>query len=281
MSRRCSSVGRARLVAVLWLALGAGACTGPLSMEDERRVAVEADRDVRRHNPMLRDEVVLGYVDQVGQNIVRALGPQPYEYRFHVISDPEVNASTLGAGFVYVHSGLILAARNVSELAGVLAHEIGHVERRHVADKYNRNRSAGVLHTIGVIAGGVLAGQAGAMAANMGGELAAIAVLSAFTREQESEADEFALPTLIRAGYDPAGLVTMFETLRAHYGEAGIGFLQNHPAPSDRIASTRAAIERMGVPENLRVDDAGRLEIVQRRVRLLEKNDRPARRQSK
>lgn len=280
MFRRCSERPRARRVVAWLLALVVLGCTTPLSMEDERRVAIEADRDVRRQMPMLRDEVVLAYVDRIGQDVVRALGPQPYEYRFHVISDPEINAFTPGAGFVYVHSALILAARNVSELAGVLAHEIGHVERRHVANAYNRQRSASVLHTIGVIAGGVLAGQAGAAAADIGGGLAAGAVLAAYTREQETEADEFALPTLIRAGYDPHGLVTMFETLRAQYGDGGIPFLQSHPAPSQRIATTRAALARTSVPEGLRVDDGGQLEIIQRRVRLLEKTDRPARRRS-
>ncbi len=249
------------------------ACTTPLSPGDERHVAVEADRDVRRTMTMMRDDVVLDYVDRIGQAVVYALGPQPYEYRFSVIENPEINAFTPGAGFVYVHTGVLLQARNVSEVAGVIAHEIGHVVRRHVALGYNRQRSAGVLHTIGVIVGAVLLGDAGAMLADLGGGLAAQTVLTTYSREQESEADAFAVEILPRAGYDPNGLVTFFQTVQREYGDGGIPFLASHPAPTDRIETTRALIVHGALPERLRVDDGGQLEIIQRRIRLLEKHD--------
>lgn len=265
-----------------WLAaLSCGvlfACASPLSVEDERRVAIDSDREVRRSMPMMRDDVVNAYVDRLGQAIVNTQGPQPYEYRFQVIEDPDINAFTVGAGFVYVNTATLLQARNVSEVAGVIAHEIGHVMRRHVAVGYNRGRSAGILHTIGVIAGAVLLGQAGADLANIGGGIAAQAVLATYTREQESEADAFAVEVMPQAGYDPNGLVTFFQTMQREYGDGGIPFLMSHPAPSDRIEAARALIARSALPERLRVDDAGQLEIIQRRVRLLEKNDRRLRR---
>jgi predicted Zn-dependent protease len=186
-----------------------------------------------------------------------------------VVEDDDINAFAAPAGHVYIHTGTILVAENVSELAGVIAHEIGHVARRHIAQNYNRQRNMGIGHQAAVLAAGIFGGGAAATAAKLGGGLAAMAYLNSFGREAEMEADTFAVETMPRAGYDPNGLVTFFETLRLESGDRPADFLSSHPATADRAEAARALIAAQPPTEGLAAHDNGRLEIIQRRIELV------------
>src|SRR5690606_29150958 len=142
-------------------------------------------------------------------------GPQPFRYEFAVVDDPEINAFAGPGGFVYVQTGTILAARNVAELAGVIAHEVGHVVERHVAENYNKQRAANLGRRAAVLGGGLVYGSAGATAASLATGLGSAAVLNSFGRDAEREADDFAVRVLPVAGYDPNGLPGFFETMLA------------------------------------------------------------------
>jgi predicted Zn-dependent protease len=266
----CKISSRRALAPALLLACLAG-CATPLSVPEERQLGFELDREVRREAILVRDEVIVGYVDRIGREIVRAAGEQPYEFHFQVIDDEEeINAFAGPAGWVYVNTSILLTARNVSELAGVIGHEIGHVVLRHVAQNYGRERSTSTLQQIGVLAAAAVGGSAAAGLANLGGGLAAMAYVNSFGREAEREADAFAVEMLPRAGYDPEGLVTFFDTLVREVGDGGMAFLSSHPATSERIRDTTALIEASPRGGDLRVDDGGQLEIIQRRIRLLD-----------
>lgn len=263
MPRSCS-----RAALALLAALAASGC-GTLSVADEQRLARQFDAQAQRQLRFVRDPVVTGYVDRIGQRIVAAAGPQPFAYQFSVIDDPEINAFAGPGGKIYVHTGTILGARNVAELAAVIAHEVGHVVDRHVAENYGKQRAADIGRQAAVLGGGLLAGAAGATAANLATGVGSAAVLNSFGREAEREADDFAVHVLPRAGYDPHGLPSFFETMIAQGGPSPPAFLSSHPAPSDRLETTRAAIAATPLPPGLRVDDDGRLEIIQRRIELL------------
>ncbi len=245
-----------------------GAC-GTLTVPEERKLGAEFSREIRREVVLLRDSVVTGYVERIGEEIVRAAGPQPFAYRFYVVADDEINAFAAPAGYIYVHTETLLMARNVCELAGVLAHEVGHVVKRHVAENYNRQRNTGIAHQGAVIAAGVFGGSAAAGAANLGGALAGTAFLNKFGRDAERESDVFAVEVMPKAGYDPIGLLTFFKTLRSQSGSGGVTFLSSHPATDERIEETRLLIGALPPQDNLRCDDSGRFEIIQRRIRLL------------
>jgi len=169
-----------------------------------------------------------------------------------------------------VNTGTILAAANASELAGVMAHEVGHAALRHLAENYNKQQGAGVLYKLGALGAAIFLPGAGAAAAQLGGQLAVIGVLNSFSREAEAEADNFAVEVMPKAGWDPHGLVTFFQTLNA---EAAHGrppeFLSSHPTTEKRIEATQARIRAAKLPEGLKEGDAGKLEIIQRRIRLL------------
>jgi predicted Zn-dependent protease len=262
----------AKLLTLLSLAALLPACA-TLTVAEERQLGAEIAQQVTRELLFIRDEVVVDYVSAIGGKIVRAAGPQPFEYRFSVVEDDEINAFTGPAGHIYIHTETILSARNASELAAVLAHEIGHGVRRHVAKSYGRSRSAGTLQQAGVLAASVF-GYGGL--ANLGGGLAAMTVLNSFTRSEESEADAFAIEVLPAAGYDPNGLLTFLEVVRETGGPDVPAFLSSHPGTEDRMAEVEALIAARPPAPGLRVTDRGRLEIIKRRIRLLTREVRPA-----
>ncbi len=157
----------------------------------------------------------------------------------------------------------------MSELAGVMAHEVGHVAKRHIAQNYNRQRNTGLLHQAVVLGAGMAGGGNVAGAANLVGGLAGMAYLNTFTREAEAEADAFAVDVMPTAGYDPQGLVSFFQTLKEEGGPSVPEFLSSHPTSQSRIDATSARIRQTPIPPGLRADDGGRLEIIQRRIELL------------
>jgi predicted Zn-dependent protease len=264
MTARAGS-GRAAAAVLALLALACSTLTVP----QERRLGDEMAREVRAELRLMRDPVVVGYVESIGRSIVDAAGPQPFEYRFNVVEDDEINAFAMPGGHVYVHTRTILEARNVSELAGVIAHEVGHVVERHVAENYDRQRAASIGHHALVLGAAVAGGPSAAGAANLLGGLGAISVLNSFGRDAEREADAFAVEVLPRAGYDPRGMVTFFQTLEAEGGARGPAFLSSHPATEERIEKTRRLLVEHAPAAGLRVTDGGRLEIIQQRIRLL------------
>jgi predicted Zn-dependent protease len=263
-----------RALAGLLTALALGGC-GTLSVPEERELGERFAFEARREFRFVRDDVVNDYVERIGQRIVAAAGPQPFAYEFAVIDDAEINAFAGPGGQIYVHTGTILGARNVSELAAVIAHEVGHVVERHIAENYNKQRAASIGRQAAVLGGGLLYGGAGATAASLATGVGSAAVLNSFGREAEREADDFAVAVLPRAGYDPRGLPSFFETMIAQGGPTPPSFLSSHPAAGDRLAATRAAIDAAALPPGLRTDDEGRLEIIQRRIELLTGESRP------
>jgi len=262
---------RSRFVALFAAAFCLSAC-GTLSVYEEQRLGEEIAYQTRGELLFLRDDVVIDYIRSMGGEIVAAAGPQPFAYHFEVVDDDEINAFAAPAGYIYINTGTILRAQNASELASVLAHEIGHVSLRHIAENYDRQRNAGTLYQAGVLAASVF-GYGGL--ANLGGGLATMAVLNSFTRSDEHEADVFAVEAMPRAGFDPDGLVTFLEVVRNESGASPPPLFSTHPATQDRIDEARELIAEQGETTGLRVTDRGRLEIIQRRIELLTRKVRP------
>lgn len=259
----------------LLVLVGPGCAT--LSLDEEEELGRQLEREARRDFRFLHDRVTNDYISDLGDRLLDAAGPQPFSYRFYVIDDPEINAFAMPAGSIYIHTETILRARNLSELAGVMAHEIGHVTKRHIAENYNRARTTGMLQQAAVLGAGIAAGGAAAGAANILGGLSAMAFINSFGRDAERESDAFAVEILPRAGIDPDGVVTFFQTLMAEDGPRLPTFLSSHPATEERLTESRAMIGAASLPPDLRPDDGGRLEIIQRRIRLLTGQLRPTR----
>ncbi len=270
---KCSRASRRLRAALYGVVATALLSCSTLSVQDEKQLGEDVVQQTKGQVRMLHDRVVRDYVADIGYEILDATGPQPFDYTFYVVEDDAINAFAVPGGHIFVHTGVILKARNVSELAGVIGHEIGHVARRHIARNYNKMRAGSITQQILTTAGGLYAGNAGAAAGSIFGGMAVASVVNTFTREAEREADDFAVASLPRAGYDPNGLPTFFETMMREGGSRPPEFLSSHPSTENRLTDTREAINALDLPSGLRANDGGKFEIIQRRVRLLTGRD--------
>ncbi len=226
-----------------------------MSIERELEMTAEIHRQIRTQLPLVTDPVILAYLNSIGQELVRATEPQPYVYRFSLIRADELNAFTIGGGYVYLSSGVLAQASDVSELTGVLAHEIAHVHRRHIARR-PEGQGLVTLATLAATAALVLAGGDPGLAAIPQG--LNVALQLKHSRSNEAEADYEGIQYLIRAGYDPIGMLHFFETLLTEQVQGGRGapaYLYSHPALAERIQASRSQIERSALPRGLRRED--------------------------
>ena len=169
-----------------------------------RQLAMEFEQQAK----LVDDPQITEYVNRVGQNLVLHSDAK-IPFTIKVVDDDSVNAFALPGGFFYVNKGLILAADNESELAGVMAHEIAHVAARHAMENQGKMQAINYGLLAAIIFGG---GVAGAVAQNAGGFAQMMSFLK-FSRSAEEEADQLGVQYLYAAGYDPTGMATMFEKL--------------------------------------------------------------------
>ena len=259
---------------VLPVLIGSIAGCGPLTVQQEKQIGRQAQRQMRAENTLLRDLVTVNYIRELGEELVANARPTPFDVRFYVVEDDSLNAGAYPGGTIIIHTGIIAGAKDVSELASVLAHEVGHVTERHYAKRYKKNRNTSVAAQAAVIAAGVITGSRGVQqAADLGAGIVGKAYLSAHSREDESAADMLAIETLVKAGYDPEGMIRFFEFLEHEQGSGGgPSFLMTHPSAADRAERTRAlaAEAKAKLPEKrFKGTDGGKLEIIQRRLELI------------
>lgn len=212
------------------------------STEKEVRQGREAAAEVDRQAKFIEDPLITEYVNRVGQNIVLHSDAK-VPFTIKVIDSDEVNAFALPGGFFYVNKGLLLAADNEAELAGVMAHEIAHVAARHAVE----NQTKATLLEYAAIGGSIfLGGIPGMIYQNTAG-IGLLGIFMKFSRAAEEEADKLGVQYMYAAGYDPGAMATMFEKLEAK-NKKKPGFIARafatHPAPPDRRASALALAAR-------------------------------------
>ncbi len=190
--------------------------------------------------PLIEDATAVRYINTLGTSIARH-GERGLSYTFKLVNSDVVNAFAVPGGYVYVNRGLVERADNMSELAGVVAHEIAHVEERHSAEQIGRVQGANVGLTLAYVLLGRGPGGLERTAINVGGGL----VLAGYSRDAEEEADAVAVPLLVSAGIDPDGLVTFFQKLiddQKRSPSALEQWFSTHPTTADRIENTRERI---------------------------------------
>jgi beta-barrel assembly-enhancing protease len=206
--------------------------------------------EINRQLPIVDDPVVHRYINDLGNRIQRQPGTRDIPYTYYVVNINEVNAFAVPGGFVYINRGIIERAENLSELAGVVAHEIGHVEARHSVAMLERMQAAQVgVGVASILLGGPPGGLAGA-AVDIGAGL----YFARHSREAEHEADAIAVQLLPGAGIDPNGLVTFFRKLLeeqqrtpthrgavVRHAPAHGGADRHHPGPDPGPATERLA----------------------------------------
>ena len=261
-----------RALALVALSGALGAC-GTISVQEEKQIGAQMQAQLRKEMTFVRDPVCVNYLRQFGAQLAASARPSPFEFRFYLVEDEEINAQAVPGGAMYVNSGLLLAVNNGAELAGVLSHEMGHVTARHYAKNINKARGTGFVANIfafavAILTGNPYLGNLGGMASGMAG----MAVINSFTRDAEREADALAVETMSNAGWNPEGMVTMFETLKKESGSGG-GFMSNHPSTDERIQNAQNEILKYPGSDKLKVIDP-KLPIIQERLKLILGTDR-------
>jgi predicted Zn-dependent protease len=188
------------------------------------------------------DPDVTGYVQGVAARIfdLARLDRPGMDYHVHVIDDPKtVNAFATPGGHVYVYSGLLLAADNEAEMAGVLGHESGHVAGRHVERAMVSEYGLQALASLAL-------GKNPSLARQLAGSVIGTGIMSAHSRSEETEADEYGARYVSRLGYDPNGMITFFQKLQAQESRTpmAMAWLRTHPVTADRISDLKDFIRR-------------------------------------
>ncbi len=244
-----------------------------MTIKEERELGEKVLQEVKKRWSLVSDPAVNEYVNKMGRRILESLGTQPFQYQFYVINTPEINAFAVPGGKIFFNSGLILLVESESELAGVMAHEIGHIFARHISKRSGKGQAIS-LATLGALLAGIFLGgkAAGALATTSmaAGETAFLK----YSREDEEEADYLGLRFMDRAGYDRRSMISMLKKLRRVSGPASSdppAYLLTHPAVEERAAELEIQMAR--TPEQRKeMPPVGNLQRIQTKLVVEEKD---------
>ncbi|TDJ20005.1 MAG: tetratricopeptide repeat protein [Deltaproteobacteria bacterium] len=216
-----------------------------VSEEEEREIGFEFDQAIRKQVQVIEDPVVAGFINDLGQEIVRTLEPQPFIYRFRIIEADSLNAFAVPGGYIFFHSATVLAAGSIEELAGIMGHEIAHVKGHHYARMRKKSQIPDILVGLAGLAAAIATNEPGALIAT---QAANQAIKLKFSREFENEADKYGGIFVTRAGWDAAGITRFFERIlletKRHPNNIP-PYLFSHPEVDDRIDSVRHEAESL------------------------------------
>jgi predicted Zn-dependent protease len=215
-----------------------------ISVADEIKLGREAQKQVRASTPQVGGATGT-LVSSVGRQLAAKAGGPKYPYAFSVANYRDLNAFALPGGPVWINRGVLQAARTEAQVAGVLAHEIAHISRRHAAQQISKGVIANGL--LGLL-GAILGNTGGARTAQTGAQILAGGYMMKFSRDDEREADRVGADILRRANWDPRGMLEFMQILRERAGRDPGSvevFLSSHPSPAERVEQLRAQVAAM------------------------------------
>src|SRR5437016_3151702 len=223
----------APVAVILVLALAGCASSGgsSVSREQEWQLGQQMAAQVAQQVHFVNDPVANSYVRSVGERIHAQTPIANLPFEFRVVDDSDINAFAVPGGHIYINRGLIGAANKADELAGVLAHEISHVVARHVIKQAEQQQTIGTI-------GAILLGQNPGVLEQLAAQIVAGGAMARFSRQDEKEADDLGVKFMTAAGYNPQGMVDLFQTLLAQEKSQPsrvARFFTDHPLTQDRI----------------------------------------------
>jgi predicted Zn-dependent protease len=239
------------LLFVLGLAGCASSGGSSVSIEQEWQVGQQMADQVAQQVRFVNDPVANSYVRAVGERIHAQTPMANLPFRFYIVDDPDINAFSVPGGHVYVNRGLVTSANKANELASVLAQEISHNVARHVVKQIERQQQISAV-------GSILLGQDPGALQQIAAQIVAGGAMARFSRADEKEADELGLRFMTAAGYNPQGMVDMFNTLMAQEkSQPGkvARFFMDHPLTQDRINDIQGRIGGMASSSGLITDE--------------------------
>ena len=242
----------------------------PIQEDEEVKISRQFRREAKTHFKLVNHPEIERYVDQIGRRILSVTGPQPFDYRFFVVDDPQLNAFAVPGGSIYVFTGLLEQANSTGELAAVIGHEIIHIKDRHMA-RLSGPDPLSLLALLGVLLG---RGGAGAQAAGALGQALAASRQFAYTRQVELEADTLGVRYMAQAGYDPRAALSFIKTMDQQRVLNPVNippYLQTHPLTQERVANVERIIRSLDLarPKFEAPDPIKRIQVILR----LERHD--------
>jgi predicted Zn-dependent protease len=216
------------------------------SVEQDVEIGRQSAAEAERQLPILNDRSVEGYIDEITRRLAAGAPGAKFPYQAKVVNATDINAFALPGGYLYVNRGLINAARNEGELAGVIAHEIAHIALRH--GTHNASKAYATQAGLGVLGGILGRGQTRTtqQIINVVGGLGLNAVFLKYSRDAETQADVVGAQIMARSGYDPMQMVSFFELLQSQERGRSVQFLSDHPNPQNRAARVRQEVQQLG-----------------------------------
>ncbi len=224
-------------------------------VQDDIKLGADAARQVEQQMPIISDADATRYIERVGQRLVASIPQQfqqpAFNYRFQWVNASDINAFALPGGPMYINRGMIEAAHNEGELAGVMAHELSHVALRHATAQATKQSSFGSqARSIALILGGaVVGGQTGAQL----GQVFAAGFFLKYSREYETQADTLGSQIMAKAGYDPRDLANVFRTIEEQSKGRGPEWLSDHPNPGNRYENINREASYLNVSNPIKI----------------------------
>jgi len=215
-----------------------------VSVPEEIEIGRKANAQMRRELRRFTDAEAVAYVQDLGARLARGSRGPRYPYSFTIADYREINAFALPGGPIWINRGVLQTAATEAQVAGVLAHEIAHVQQRHAADQLTRGALAN--WSLGFL-GALLGNSGGANTARMAAGVFANGAFLKFSRDHERDADRAGLRLLTTAGWDGRGMVELFEVLRREQQRDPMAvevFFSSHPPPADRITALQAELRQ-------------------------------------
>ena len=213
----------------------------------------EAAAEARKELPLLNDERVDDYVEDIGRRLVAAIPPEfrhsEFRYTFDVVNQKEINAFALPGGPMFLNRGMIEAAKTEGEVAGVMAHEISHVALRHGTAQATKGEKFQIGAIAGQVLGAIVGGTAGSII-SQGSQFGLGTYFLKYGREYETQADILGAQMMARAGYDPRQMANMFKTIESQGGRGGPEWMSSHPNPGNRYNAINREAQTLQVNGN-------------------------------
>jgi len=218
-----------------------------LTYDEEQKLGDQVVREVVGRYQLIRDPMILGYLNKIGQETLKQAGPQPYPFRFYLIKDPQLNAFSVPGGHIFLTTGIVEIMDTEGELASLLGHEIAHVTRHHISKQMEQQKKISIA-TMAAALLGVLAGDPRIASAVFAGSMATAQTLALkYSREDEEEADNYGFKYMTREGFDPKYMISLFDKLRrwGSFGSEGIpAYMLTHPLTGDRMSHVEGLLHR-------------------------------------
>jgi len=227
-----------------------GKARADFSIDDEKKLGDKFLKAVLRQLRLIEDPEVVGYVDRVGQTVVAHLEVHTFPYHFYVVDSSALNAFAAPAGHVFINRGLVEIMDDEGELAAILAHEIAHVQSRHIAQRMARAQKLSIASLGGLLAGILLGGEAGA-AVIAGSQAGATSAMLNYSRQDEEEADRKGLRYLEASNYHGEDFVVIMKKMGQDSWKSGghiPTYLSTHPGVPERVAYLATTVETRPKP---------------------------------